>query len=290
MVVVHCVGIRSSLGVAALRSSPKECEDCSFCDMASLGRLRSLFLPLRQNVAKSMLPAVWERPTLLPFLHRDMSSSSDFSGAGEKEPPPAPGTFGYLLAQSGLTEDALDSLIALKDFTGIEGLPPLELIEEMDPEGEKKAMRREIERLKQEEIDKTRVKTVDEFGRAYATGKRKESIARVWLYEGQGKFTINGKAFDNYFPDIANRVHMLEPFVQTSTLGAFDVRSTVKGGGTTGQSGAIRHGISKALQLFDPNLRPALKSAGMLTRDSRVVERKKPGKAKARKSYQWVKR
>ncbi|KAG0620256.1 hypothetical protein M758_4G202100 [Ceratodon purpureus] len=210
--------------------------------------------------------------------------------AGEQEPPPAPGTFGHLLAQSGLTEDALDSLIALKDFTGIEGLPPLELIEEMDPEGEKKAMRREIERRKQEEIDKTRVKTVDEFGRAYATGKRKESIARVWLAQGEGKFTINGKAFDNYFPDIANRIHMLEPMVQTNTLGAFNVRSTVKGGGTTGQSGAIRHGISKALQLFDPSLRPLLKSAGMMTRDARVVERKKPGKAKARKSYQWVKR
>jgi len=165
----------------------------------------------------------------------------NFVAVGEKEPSPAPGTFGHLLAQSGLTEDALDSLIALKDFTGIEGLPPLELIEEMDPERERKAMRREIERRKQEEIDKTRVKTVDEFGRAYATGKRKESIARVWLSQGEGKFFINGKAFDYYFPDIANRVHMLEPFVQTNTIGAFDVRSTVKGGGTTGQ--ASRFGV-----------------------------------------------
>lgn len=255
--------------------------------MAYLGsKLRTFLVPLRQNAARCMLPS--RSTNLLPLLQRYVPSSRDFSGAGD--PPPAPGTFGHLLAQSGLTEDALDSLIALKDFTGIEGLPPLELIEEMDPEGEKKAMRREIERRKQEEIDKTRVKTVDEFGRAYATGKRKESIARVWLSQGEGKFSINGKAFDSYFPDIANRIHMLEPFVQTGMLGAFDVRSTVKGGGTTGQSGAIRHGISKALQLFDPNLRPLLKSAGMLTRDSRVVERKKPGKAKARKSFQWVKR
>jgi len=254
--------------------------------MAALGKLRSLLrLPLRHNS-----PSVWDRSSILPIFHQNKSSFRAFSGDGEREPPPAPGTFGYLLAQSGLTEDALDSLIALKDFTGIEGLPPLELIEEMDPEGEKKAMRREIERRKQEEIDKTRVKTVDEFGRAYATGKRKESIARVWLSQGQGKFLINGKAFDHYFPDIANRVHMLEPFVQTNTVGAFDVRSTVKGGGTTGQSGAIRHGISKALQLYEPSLRPLLKTAGMLTRDARVVERKKPGKAKARKSYQWVKR
>lgn len=155
--------------------------------------------------------------------------------AGSTEPPPTPGSFGQLLAASGLSEDALDSLIALKDFTGIEGLPPLELIEEQDEEKEQKAMRREIERRRQEEIDKTRVKQVDALGRAYATGKRKTSIARVWLSEGAGKFTINGKPHDLYFPDVANRVSMLEPFSQTNTLGVFNVWSTVKGGGTTGQ-------------------------------------------------------
>jgi small subunit ribosomal protein S9 len=146
----------------------------------------------------------------------------------------SPEAFGELLASSGISEDDLDSLIALKDFSGIVGLPPLELIEEQDEEMEKKAMRREIERRKQEEIDKSRVKKVDALGRAYATGKRKTSIARVWLMEGEGKFIINGMSHDLYFPNLDNRVHYLEPFVQTKTLGAFDFRSTVKGGGTTG--------------------------------------------------------
>ncbi|KAL2608580.1 hypothetical protein R1flu_027153 [Riccia fluitans] len=230
---------------------------------------------------------VWSRSE-----RRAYSSDQGFLGgsSGNTNADATPEVFGDRTAESGITDDMLDSLIALKDFGNIEGLPPLDAILEQDDEREKKAKRRELERKKQLELQSMRVKTVDEFGRAYATGRRKSSIARVWLKEGEGKITINGLPHDLYFPDIDQRLQLLEPFYQTKTLGLFDVRSTVKGGGITGQSGALRHGISQALQLFDPLLRPPLKSAGMLTRDSRVVERKKPGKAKARKSYQWVKR
>ncbi|KAL3676610.1 hypothetical protein R1sor_026558 [Riccia sorocarpa] len=223
---------------------------------------------------------------------RAYSSDQGFLGgpSGDSNADATAEVFGDKTAQSGITDEMLDSLIALKDFGTIEGLPPLDVILEQDDEREKKARRRELERKKQLELQSMRVKTVDAFGRAYATGRRKSSIARVWLREGEGKITINGLPHDLYFPDIDQRLQLLEPFYETNTLGLFDIRSTVKGGGITGQSGALRHGISQALQLFDPLLRPPLKSAGMLTRDSRVVERKKPGKAKARKSYQWVKR
>ncbi|KAK4780434.1 hypothetical protein SAY87_016540 [Trapa incisa] len=199
--------------------------------------------------------------------------------------------FGDLIAISGITDDMLDSLIALKDFEGIEGLPPLSVIEDIRYEkNTKKSTRAEIERQKQEEIAKSRVRKVDDKGRAYGTGRRKCSIARVWIQPGSGKFSVNDKEFDVYFPMLDHRAALLRPFSETKTLGLWDVSCTVKGGGTTGQVGAIRLGISRALQCWEPDLRPALRAAGFLTRDSRVVERKKPGKAKARKSFQWVKR
>ncbi|KAK4790213.1 hypothetical protein SAY86_017517 [Trapa natans] len=199
--------------------------------------------------------------------------------------------FGDLIAISGITDDMLDSLIALKDFEGIEGLPPLSVIEDIRYEkNTKKSTRAEIERQKQEEIAKSRVRKVDDKGRAYGTGRRKCSIARVWIQPGNGKFSVNDKEFDVYFPMLDHRAALLRPFSETKTLGLWDISCTVKGGGTTGQVGAIRLGISRALQCWEPDLRPALRAAGFLTRDSRVVERKKPGKAKARKSFQWVKR
>ncbi|CAJ2672492.1 unnamed protein product [Trifolium pratense] len=199
--------------------------------------------------------------------------------------------FGDLITASGITEEMLESLIALKDFEGIEGLPPLSDIENIRYEkNTKKSTRAEIERLKQEEAAKARVKQVDDKGRAYGTGRRKCSIARVWVQPGDGKFMVNDKEFDVYFPMLDHRATLLRPFSETKTLGLWDVLCTVKGGGVSGQVGAIRLGISRALQNWEPNLRPALRSAGFLTRDSRVVERKKPGKAKARKSFQWVKR
>ncbi|OMO72980.1 Ribosomal protein S9 [Corchorus capsularis] len=199
--------------------------------------------------------------------------------------------FGDLISASGITDEMLDSLIALKDFEGVEGLPPLTVIEDMRYEkNTRKSSRHDIERQKLEEMAKARVRQVDSKGRAYGTGRRKCSVARVWVQPGDGKFMINDKEFDVYFPMLDHRAALLRPFTETKTLGLWDIKCTVKGGGTTGQMDAIQLGISRALQNFEPELRPPLRAGGFLTRDSRVVERKKPGKAKARKSFQWVKR
>ncbi len=130
----------------------------------------------------------------------------------------------------------------------------------------------------------------DELGRSYATGKRKDAVARVWIKPGSGKVVVNGKEMDAYFARPVLQLILRQPFQVAGVEGEFDVFATVKGGGLTGQAGAVKHGISKALQLYDPSLRGALKAAGFLTRDSRVVERKKYGRAKARRSFQFSKR
>ncbi len=130
----------------------------------------------------------------------------------------------------------------------------------------------------------------DELGRAYATGKRKDAVARVWIKPGSGKVVVNGKDQDTYFARPVLQLILRQPFQIAGVEGEFDVIATVKGGGLTGQAGAVKHGISKALQLYDPSLRAPLKAAGFLTRDSRVVERKKYGKRKARRSFQFSKR
>ena len=130
----------------------------------------------------------------------------------------------------------------------------------------------------------------DELGRSYATGKRKDAVARVWIKPGSGKVTVNGKEMDTYFARPVLQMILRQPFQVAGVVDQFDVYATVKGGGLSGQAGAVKHGVSKALQLYDPTLRAALKAAGFLTRDSRVVERKKYGKAKARKSFQFSKR
>jgi small subunit ribosomal protein S9 len=130
----------------------------------------------------------------------------------------------------------------------------------------------------------------DEFGRSYATGKRKNAVARVWIKPGSGKIEVNGRDSPIYFARPVLRMLLNQPFVVTDRLGQFDVWCTVKGGGLSGQAGAVRHGISKALTYYEPGLRPVLKHGGFLTRDSRVVERKKYGKAKARRSFQFSKR
>ncbi|MCF2870751.1 30S ribosomal protein S9 [Octadecabacter sp. G9-8] len=130
----------------------------------------------------------------------------------------------------------------------------------------------------------------DDLGRSYATGKRKDAVARVWIKPGSGKVIVNGKDQDVYFARPVLQMILRQPFEVAGVDGQFDVMATVKGGGLSGQAGAVKHGISKALQLFDPSLRAALKAAGFITRDSRVVERKKYGKAKARKSFQFSKR
>ena len=131
---------------------------------------------------------------------------------------------------------------------------------------------------------------IDKLGRSYATGKRKNAVARVWIKSGSGKIIINGKELDKYFLRPVLSMLVNQPLVLTDKKLLVDTTVTVSGGGLSGQAGAVRHGISKALTLFDPNLRPALKTEGLLTRDSRIVERKKYGRRKARRRFQFSKR
>src|SRR5262245_4972139 len=133
-------------------------------------------------------------------------------------------------------------------------------------------------------------KKVDKLGRAYATGKRKDAVARVWIKPGAGKIMVNTREVDVYFARPVLRMMIQQPLVAAQRAGQYDVICTVTGGGLSGQAGAVRHGLSKALTHFEPELRGVLKKGGFLTRDSRVVERQKYGKAKARRSFQFSKR
>jgi small subunit ribosomal protein S9 len=135
-----------------------------------------------------------------------------------------------------------------------------------------------------------REQKIDKQGRAYATGRRKDAVARVWLKPGTGKITINGRDQDVYFARPTLRLVINQTFGVADRIGAYDVVATVKGGGLSGQAGAVKHGIAQALSRYEPTLRAVVKSAGFLTRDSRAVERKKYGKAKARRSFQFSKR
>jgi small subunit ribosomal protein S9 len=135
-----------------------------------------------------------------------------------------------------------------------------------------------------------RVQKLDKSGRAYATGKRKDAIARVWVKPGSGKITVNNKEFSAYFARPVLQMVLKQPIVAANRDGQFDIDAKVIGGGLSGQAGAVRHGISIALTNYEPALRGVLKKGGFLTRDSRVVERKKYGKAKARRSFQFSKR
>lgn len=134
------------------------------------------------------------------------------------------------------------------------------------------------------------VQKLDAQGRAYATGKRKNAIARVWVKPGSGKIMVNEKEFKAYFARPVLQMILRQPIVAANRDGQFDIVATVTGGGLSGQAGAVRHGVSKALTYYEPALRTVLKKGGFLTRDSRVVERKKYGKAKARRSFQFSKR
>ncbi|BBK37417.1 30S ribosomal protein S9 [Allostella sp. ATCC 35155] len=171
--------------------------------------------------------------------------------------------------------ETLESLGQLKDALAAAQNPPAEGAEPSAVEPEAVVLRE---------------RQVDQFGRAYATGKRKNAIARVWLKPGTGAITVNGKDLETYFARPVLRMIINQPFQVTTREEQFDIYCTVVGGGLSGQAGAVRHGISKALSDFEPALRPALKKVGFLTRDSRVVERKKYGKAKARRSFQFSKR
>jgi small subunit ribosomal protein S9 len=134
------------------------------------------------------------------------------------------------------------------------------------------------------------LRKLDAKGRAYATGRRKNAVARVWVKPGAGRITINGKDEKIYFARPVLRMIMRQPLVVSNRETQFDVVVTVKGGGLSGQAGAVRHGISRALVVYEPDLKPALKQKGFMTRDSRMVERKKYGRAKARRSFQFSKR
>jgi small subunit ribosomal protein S9 len=134
------------------------------------------------------------------------------------------------------------------------------------------------------------VQKLDKQGRAYATGKRKNAVARVWIKPGSGKIVVNTKPVEQFFARPVLRMMIQQPLVTTNRNGQYDVVCTVSGGGLSGQAGAVRHGLAKALTYFEPDLRSPLKKGGFLTRDSRVVERKKYGRAKARRSFQFSKR
>jgi small subunit ribosomal protein S9 len=152
-------------------------------------------------------------------------------------------------------------------------------------------MQKKRERWIQNSIPPVWKPVVDERGRSYGRGGRKRAQARVWVQPGFGTVTVNRRHFEEYFARMSDRELCVQPMVATSTLGRFDVTATVKGGGLTGQAGAIRHGLARALNAYDPDrYRPDLKALGMLTRDARKVERKKIGHKKARKSPQWVRR
>jgi small subunit ribosomal protein S9 len=131
---------------------------------------------------------------------------------------------------------------------------------------------------------------LDKYGRAYATGKRKNAVARVWVKPGSGKITVNGRDLDVYFARPVLRMILQQPLGVAKRVGQYDVMVSVAGGGLSGQAGAVRHGLAKALTNYEPELRAPLKKEGFLTRDSRVVERKKYGKRKARRSFQFSKR
>lgn len=140
------------------------------------------------------------------------------------------------------------------------------------------------------ETQEERTPQKDELGRSYGTGRRKDASARVWIKPGKGKITVNGRDVTKFFARPVLRMILNQPFEATNTVGQFDVFCTVAGGGLSGQAGAVRHGISRALDLFDPTLHTILRRGGFLTRDSRVVERKKYGRAKARRRFQFSKR
>ncbi len=151
-------------------------------------------------------------------------------------------------------------------------------------------LRQAVEGAPPPEVDAVVEPKLDAQGRAYATGKRKDAVARVWLKPGTGAIIVNGRDWETYFARPVLRMLISQPLAAANRTGQYDVNCTVKGGGLSGQAGAVRHGVAKALSSFEPDLRPTLKTGGFLTRDSRVVERKKYGRHKARRSHQFSKR
>lgn len=195
---------------------------------------------------------------------------------------------------NGMDEETVSALHTILDIENEEGgidLPSMEEIESEETEEERlKALRKAMLAAREAKLRATRVAVRDEQGRSGATGKRKTAVARVTIWPGDGNVTVNNRPLDHHVRDVTHRGWMLRPFLLTNTMSLFDVSARVHGGGASGQAQALRHGIARALQLYEPSFRPVLKKAGMLTRDPRVVERKKPGLRKARRAFQWVKR
>ena len=192
---------------------------------------------------------------------QSLADLAALTGAATPEPAPAPAA----AAAPAETADAPEGDAPAGDSHGVSTQgPQIEAI------------------LREQELDK--------YGRAYATGRRKDAVARVWLKPGSGKIVVNGRDQEVYFARPTLRLVINQPFGITERTGQYDITATVKGGGLSGQAGAVLHGIAQALSRYEPTLRTTVKRAGFLTRDSRVVERKKYGKAKARKSFQFSKR
>ena len=192
------------------------------------------------------------------------------------------------------TRRAMDTILDIESRGGDPNKQDLPSMEEIDAEESEEARlraeRRESEKEREDAQRAARVSVRDATGASSATGRRKTSVARVTIRPGDGEITINDRSFDAHIPDINHRGWMIRPFLVTDTMGLFDVDASVRGGGISGQAQAIRHGLARALELYEPAFRAALKKEGMLTRDPRKVERKKPGRKKARKAFQWVKR
>ena len=217
------------------------------------------------------------------------SSSSSSSVDDLLEPVEGDAELDAALDSIDPSDDPLE--IALDPSTP-PALPPLEDILATPEPGKSKSSRRDHKEYTPPPTMQFKpAPELDSLGRAYATGKRKASVARVWLWEGdQGRLSINNRYLDAHFPLVERRKEVLFPLVVCNLLGKVDLMCTVRGGGTSGQSAALSHGIAKALERFDPPLREPLKREKLLTRDARTVERKKPGKSKARRSPQFSKR
>ena len=185
--------------------------------------------------------------------------------------------------------DNRQSLSDLADLTNKQEAQPADAPAPAPAEGEAPAEAAAPQPPEQEQAP-LREQQLDKFGRAYATGRRKDAVARVWLKPGSGKIEVNGRDQETYFARPSLRLVINQPFDITDRRGQYDVVITVKGGGLSGQAGAVKHGIAQALSRFEPALRTVVKQAGFLTRDSRAVERKKYGRAKARRSFQFSKR
>ena len=231
----------------------------------------------------------------LPSDYHNKNERRNFSDSSENGPSDASAVSSNSSADwkaamdAGHWDTAWEIFASHHRFEGV-NVSDLNDLLDWDPDDAEKEIRRQKELDFQDSVAKSRVQRINEQGIAHGVGKRKTSVARVWIKKGFGHCMVNKKPFDIYFPDLMRRNDVVTPLVVANALGQFDVMAIVEGGGSMGQSQAIRHGISRALQNWDPELRAVLKDSGLLSRDARIVERKKPGKAKARKSFAWVKR